>query len=128
MSSETNNYSGPLVTVDSGTIKSDWKDEVDNFHEMNLKDGLLRGIYEYGFEKPSLIQQRVILPCIKGHDVIVHAQSGVGKTTSVLISILQQMDTGLKECQALILAPSRKLALHIHKVNFSSYDYIMKCL
>lgn len=44
---------------------------------MNLKEELLRGIYAYGFEKPSAIQQRAILPCIRGHDVIAQAQSGV---------------------------------------------------
>lgn len=43
---------------------------------MNLKEELLRGIYAYGFEKPSAIQQRAILPCINGHDVIAQAQSG----------------------------------------------------
>lgn len=43
---------------------------------MNLKEELLRGIYAYGFEKPSAIQQRAILPCVKGHDVIAQAQSG----------------------------------------------------
>lgn len=49
---------------------------MDNFDEMNLKEELLRGIYAYGFEKPSAIQQRAILPCIRGHDVIAQAQSG----------------------------------------------------
>lgn len=43
---------------------------------MNLKEELLRGIYAYGFEKPSAIQQRAIMPCVKGHDVIAQAQSG----------------------------------------------------
>lgn len=43
---------------------------------MNLKEELLRGIYAYGFEKPSAIQQRAILPCVKGLDVIAQAQSG----------------------------------------------------
>ena len=43
---------------------------------MQLKEELLRGIYAYGFEKPSAIQQRAILPCVKGHDVIAQAQSG----------------------------------------------------
>lgn len=43
---------------------------------MNLKEELLRGIYAYGFEKPSAIQQRAILPCIRGLDVIAQAQSG----------------------------------------------------
>lgn len=49
---------------------------VDNFDNMNLKDELLRGIYAYGFEKPSAIQQRAIIPCVKGLDVIAQAQSG----------------------------------------------------
>lgn len=43
---------------------------------MNLKEELLRGIYAYGFEKPSAIQQRAIVPCVKGLDVIAQAQSG----------------------------------------------------
>lgn len=43
---------------------------------MKLKEELLRGIYAYGFEKPSAIQQRAIMPCVKGHDVIAQAQSG----------------------------------------------------
>lgn len=49
---------------------------MDNFDAMNLKEELLRGIYAYGFEKPSAIQQRAIMPCVKGHDVIAQAQSG----------------------------------------------------
>lgn len=49
---------------------------MDNFDDMHLKEELLRGIYAYGFEKPSAIQQRAILPCVKGHDVIAQAQSG----------------------------------------------------
>jgi len=49
---------------------------VDNFDAMNLKEPLLRGIYAYGFEKPSAIQQRAIMPCVKKHDVIAQAQSG----------------------------------------------------
>lgn len=59
-----------------GLIESNWTDVVDNFDDMNLKEELLRGIYAYGFERPSAIQQRAILPCIKEHDVIAQAQSG----------------------------------------------------
>ena len=50
-----------------------------------------RGIYAYGFEKPSAIQQRAIKPIIKGRDVIAQAQSGTGKTATFSISILQVM-------------------------------------
>lgn len=47
-------------------IQSNWDEVVDNFDDMNLREELLRGIYAYGFEKPSAIQQRAIIPCIKG--------------------------------------------------------------
>ncbi len=47
-------------------LQSNWDEVVDNFDDMNLCEELLRGIYAYGFEKPSAIQQRAILPCIKG--------------------------------------------------------------
>merc|ERR1712071_235513 len=62
-----------------GVIESNWDKVCDSFDEMNLKEKLLRGIYAYGFERPSAIQQRAILPCITGHDVIAQAQSGTGK-------------------------------------------------
>ena len=89
----------------------DWDDPT-----LNLKTKLLRGIYAYGFEKPSAIQQRAIVPCIKGLDVIAQAQSGTGKTATFSIAILEKIDTGLRECQALILAPTRELAQQIQKV------------
>lgn len=89
---------------------------MDNFDEMKLKEKLLRGIYAYGFERPSAIQQRAILPCIMGHDVIAQAQSGTGKTATFAISLLQQIDIDANECQALVLAPTRELAQQIQKV------------
>lgn len=52
------------------SLQSNWNEIVDNFDDMNLKESLLRGIYAYGFEKPSAIQQRAIIPCIKGMQLI----------------------------------------------------------
>lgn len=49
-------------------VQSNWNEITDNFDDMNLKETLLRGIYAYGFEKPSAIQQRAIIPCIKGKE------------------------------------------------------------
>lgn len=69
-------YDGPAGMQPDGVIESNWNETVDNFDDMGLKEQLLRGIYAYGFEKPSAIQQRAIMPCIKGHDVIAQAQSG----------------------------------------------------
>lgn len=91
---------------------------------MGLKEDLLRGIYAYGFEKPSAIQQRAIMPCIGGRDVIAQAQSGTGKTATFSVAILQQIDTSLRECQALVLAPTRELAQQIQKVVLALGDYM----
>ncbi|KAL4687294.1 hypothetical protein H8959_019422 [Pygathrix nigripes] len=107
-----------------GVIESNWNEIVDSFDDMNLSESLLRGIYAYGFEKPSAIQQRAILPCIKGYDVIAQAQSGTGKTATFAISILQQIELDLKATQALVLAPTRELAQQIQKVVMALGDYM----
>merc|ERR1712079_914037 len=117
-------YDGPAGMEPDGVIDSNWDEVCENFDDMNLKEELLRGIYAYGFEKPSAIQQRAIVPCIKGLDVIAQAQSGTGKTATFSIAILEKIDTGLRECQALILAPTRELAQQIQKVVMSLGDYM----
>jgi translation initiation factor 4A len=53
-----------------GVIESNWNEIADSFDEMNLREDLLRGIYAYGFEKPSAIQQRAIIPCIRGKFIL----------------------------------------------------------
>merc|ERR1712126_515215 len=122
--SEERKYDGPAGMDPDGVIDSNWEEICENFDDMNLKEELLRGIYAYGFEKPSAIQQRAIVPCIKGLDVIAQAQSGTGKTATFSIAILEKIDTGLRECQALILAPTRELAQQIQKVVMSLGDYM----
>jgi len=64
---------------------------------MGLKEDLLRGIYNYGFEKPSAIQQRALMPIIKGRDVIAQAQSGTGKTSMIALTVCQLVDTASRE-------------------------------
>ncbi|KAL0393821.1 UNVERIFIED_CONTAM: Eukaryotic initiation factor 4A-3 [Sesamum latifolium] len=68
-----------------------------SFDEMRIKDDLLRGIYNYGFEKPSAIQQRAVLPIISGRDVIAQAQSGTGKTSMIALAVCQIVDTKSSE-------------------------------
>jgi translation initiation factor 4A len=77
---------------------------------MNLPENLLRGIYGYGFEKPSVVQQRAIVPLGKGLDVIAQSQSGTGKTGAFSIGLLQRIDCQSSKIQALILEPTRDLA------------------
>lgn len=120
---------GPPGMDPEGVIESNWDRVVDNFDEMNLREDLLRGIYAYGFEKPSAIQQRAILPCVEGHDVIAQAQSGTGKTATFSISVLQKVDVADRNCQALLLAPTRELAQQIQKVVVALGDYMkIECM
>jgi len=97
---------------------------VTSFDDMNLRDDLLRGIYAYGFEKPSAIQQRGIMPILAGHDTIAQAQSGTGKTATFSISVLQSINLSQKATQALILAPTRELAQQIQKVVRALGDFL----
>ncbi|KAJ2599861.1 translation initiation factor eIF4A [Coemansia sp. RSA 1721] len=97
-------------------IVSNYDQVVDSFDDMGLDDNLLRGIYAYGFERPSAIQQRAIVPVLNNHDVIAQAQSGTGKTATFSISILQKVDPTIPKTQALVLAPTRELAQQINKV------------
>jgi len=116
--------SGVPVQLNAEEIETNWDQVVENFDDMGLKDALLRGIYSYGFEKPSAIQQRAIIPILKKRDVIAQAQSGTGKTATFAIGILQQIDISLRYPQALILAPTRELAQQIQKVVLAIGDYL----
>jgi len=89
------------------------EDYVDSFDNMNLKESLLRGIYSYGFEKPSEIQAKSIVKVASGRDIIAQSQSGTGKTGSFVIGALQRVDESVIGCQAIIIAPTRELAEQI---------------
>ena len=87
-----------------------------NFDEMSLPESLLRGIYSFGFEKPSLIQQKGIVPIKNGRDILAQAQSGTGKTGTFCIGSISRVDLSLKSPQVLILSPTRELADQIEMV------------
>jgi len=105
-------------------VESNWDEITDTFDAMELPEELLRGIYSYGFEKPSAIQQRAIKPALSGRDLIAQAQSGTGKTATFAIGCLASVDQKVQECQALILAPTRELACQIQKVVVALGDYM----
>jgi len=95
-----------------------------SFDSMGLREDLLRGIYAYGFERPSAIQQRAIAPILKGRDVIAQSQSGTGKTTIFCVGVLQMINTKSKETQALCLSPTRELAEQSRNVMLAFGDYM----
>ena len=92
-------------------------DEIEIWDDLiGIKEDLLRGIYNYGFEKPSPIQKKAIIPIFKKTDIVAQAQSGTGKTGCFVIGVLQLIDVSLNETQCIILAPTRELSLQIKKV------------
>lgn len=115
------------MSQDLKNVEFETSEDVDvtpTFDGMGLREDLIRGIYAYGFEKPSAIQQRSIRPIVKGRDVIAQAQSGTGKTATFSMSILQSLDTQVRETQALVLSPTRELAQQIQKVILALGDYM----
>lgn len=112
-------------TLSTGeTFFTEWEETFESFDDMGLDENLLRGIYAYGFEKPSAIQQKGIVPFSRAHDVIQQAQSGTGKTATFCAGVLQNIDYSVHQCQALVLAPTRELAQQIEKVMKALGEYL----
>merc|ERR1719297_128678 len=91
---------------------------------MGLCDNLLRGIYNYGWEKPAPIQQRAILPIIQGNDIVAQSQSGTGKTGAFTIASIAKVKSANPHCQILQLSPTRELAEQSRKVYGSLSTYM----
>jgi translation initiation factor 4A len=88
----------------------------ESFDDMNLNDNLIRGIYSYGFENPSKIQQLSIVPMSKHTDILAQAQSGTGKTGAFTIGSLSVVDTTVKYPQVLVICPTRELSQQTERV------------
>ena len=90
---------------------------VTSFEEMGLRPELFRGLLAYGFETPSIIQQKAIPAFVQyNRDIIAQAQSGTGKTATFSVALLQKVAEEDDCLQGIILAPTRELASQIHGV------------
>ena len=106
-----------LVSDSSEEVIFDSKEQViHSWDELEIDKNILRGIFGYGFESPSPIQQRAIKPVIDGRDVIAQAQSGTGKTATFTIGALQRVNIAEDSTQVLILSPTRELSTQTSKV------------
>lgn len=132
MSSRTiSNKESHSSDTKKGEKFEDFNGEVlDNYDDMGLKEALLRGVYGYGWEKPTPVQERAIKPMIEGGDLIAQAQSGTGKTGAFSIGALQIADDTKRASQVLILSPTRELADQSYKVinDLSTYTKIKAML
>ena len=87
-----------------------------SFEDLDINDDLLRGIYSYGFEKPSKIQYKSLPIFDSGKDMIAQSQSGTGKTGAFSIGILNNIDIKIKKTQYIVLTPTHELAKQIYNV------------
>jgi len=118
MSVELNNK-GDINIPDDNCIIPEKESVITIFNswdELDLSPDLLRGIYAYGFEKPSPIQSKAIAPIKQGRDLIAQAQSGTGKTATFTIGLLSRIDINENYTQSLIMAPTHELAQQISNV------------
>jgi len=97
-----------VTVVDSEEQSSEFL--IKNWDDFDIKPDLLRGIYSMGFENPSPIQSKAILPMVSKRDIIGQAQSGTGKTGTFSIGTLQLIDSSKKTIQAILMAPTHELA------------------
>ena len=116
-----------VQTADTEMSALDYGDPVElikSFDQLPISEQLQRGIYSLGFEYPSPIQQKAVMPMLQGRDMIMQAQSGTGKTAAFAIGLLHRIDAGLRKCQAIVLSPTRELAAQSTQV-LSDLAYYM---
>jgi translation initiation factor 4A len=111
--------------IEEPIVKTEY--EISSWDELDLDTNLLRGIFSYGFEKPSPIQQKAIKPIMLGKDVIAQAQSGTGKTATFTIGALSTIDLTCNHTQVLVLSPTKELTIQTAKV-FESLGNMMEGL
>lgn len=87
--------------------------DVTKFEELQLDDRIIRAITEMGFEEASPIQAQAIPVVLEGRDMIGQAQTGTGKTAAFGLPLLQKVDPKVKKLQAIVLLPTRELAIQV---------------
>lgn len=126
---EDNAESLDLPPIDEQFVAIENSEDIpvhEDFEDMGLEDDILRGVFAYGFEKPSEIQKRAINCVISGRDLIAQAQSGTGKTGAFTIGTMQRVDTSINKPQILIIEPTRELSLQVFNV-YNSISEFTKC-
>ena len=104
--------------------------ETVRFEEMGLSEEIQKAVRYMGFEEASPIQAKAIPAMISGIDLIGQAQTGTGKTAAFGIPLLEKVDPKLKKLQAIVLCPTRELAIQVADEirNLSRYMHGIKVL
>ena len=105
-------FPGPITESISAPIPAD--KFIQSFNDLNLSQPVLDSLAHAGFTKPTPIQAQFIPVAMTGRDVMGQAKTGTGKTAAFLLPIFEKIKPGAGDSQALVLAPTRELALQIH--------------
>ena len=117
--------SGSTILVDEeGLLPTPDLKVYNTFDTMGLPDKLLRGIFAYGYERPSDIQTKAIVPIKDGRDTLAQARSGTGKTATFCIGSMCRVNPEVKKLQVLILVHTRELAQQIKTVATALGEYL----
>jgi len=122
MSKDTNKLD--VDTENTENLKKNYS-EISQFDDLPISENLLRGIYSLGFEIPSTVQRKAILPMLDKRDLIAQSQSGTGKTGTFLIGSIPLVNIDLMQPQVLVLCPNRELAKQI-MYNFDALNQYKK--
>ena len=87
--------------------------ETIKFEDLDIKESILKAILDMGFEQASPIQAKAIPVVLSGQDIVGQAQTGTGKTAAFGIPLLQEVNPKDKKLQAVVLCPTRELAIQV---------------
>ena len=112
-----------IYSLDMTEVEQEVK-TYDSFDEMGLADPLIRGVYTYGFERPSKIQQLAIVPMREQNDILAQSQSGTGKTGAFTVGALATVDASKRAPQVLVICPTRELSQQTERVAAAIGSYM----
>ncbi len=116
MADQTPPHSATNTVIEDGDIETNTTQSIENWDELDIDPSILRGIYAYGFEKPSPIQCKAVSPMLSERDIIAQAQSGTGKTGCFTVGTLARVDFSKNDVQAIILSHTRELSIQTKSV------------
>jgi translation initiation factor 4A len=119
-----NDVAPAIIVEDGGVLPTPDLKTYDSFESMGLDDKILRGIFAHGFERPSDIQMKAIVPMKDGKDVLAQARSGTGKTATFCIGAMSRINPSVKKMQVLVLVHTRELAQQIKTVATALGEYL----
>ena len=102
-----------MTAAQTGQSEAETARDAKTFSDLGLSDAVLKALKDVGYETPSAIQAATIPLLLEGRDVVGLAQTGTGKTAAFALPILSRLDVSQKSPQALVLAPTRELALQV---------------